>query len=75
MRLTCPTCGGSGTERGVTHAADCRMAGHVIDPPRVRCATPGCSVELLTDPRHVDNLTAAGWRCRDHQRDHKETPC
>jgi len=35
----------------------------------VRCAERGCPVCLRVDPRHVDNLEAAGWRCIDHAKD------
>ena len=28
----------------------------------VICAA-GCGTSLAVDPRHVDNLTAAGWTC------------
>lgn len=37
--------------------------GRTVDSPRVTCSTEGCDVELMPNPKHVDNLLAAGWTC------------
>lgn len=40
----------------------------VRTPVVLTCAAEDCAVEvLLTEPRHLSNITAAPWRCPGHK--------
>lgn len=36
--------------------------------PIIVCAEPECGESLIVDYRHVDNLEAAPWLCKEHSR-------
>lgn len=43
-----------------------------MNATQLACRDPHCTNTIAVDPRHVDNLTAAGWQCSDHR---SEVPC
>lgn len=40
--------------------------------PIICCAVPECGESLVVDYRHVDNLAATPWLCREHTRETRE---